>query len=455
MPVVKLTAGKDGRKIANYLQRDTEGNDRAVFVSEYERGRIERVNSTQHAERDFQSLREHYGKTDGVQEHMAYLSFKKDDLGDLAKPDGKPDWEKIEAFTHEYARRAEIAEKHQYYVVAHDDKPNPHVHLVWNAVSDKDGSKYHSAKNENVERMRDVANQLSREHGIKYRFEQERNPEKVPDAVIRGVQNGAPAYSWKRDLQSRVKEAATSATSWDDFKKRLEEKRVNVRERGNGVSYSFKDDSNMKRIARGSRLGEAYMREDMERRFARHRETRQIRGIEGVNISTRELRYENQHFTSWKQELRSAFREAEQRAHSPEEFHRLAQERGLTVEKNSEGGYELRYHDRYGAEHAATADVLRKGTTDQTLGARIERTSENQVQRAEPAAAPAKAIGAATRSVESVSQAITREVDRNSNMRGGIPEQGFDRTRDRERKRSRTGNEDGMRSHEGLDGKGW
>ena len=145
MPVVKLTAGKDGRKIANYLQRDDAGNDRAVFVSEYERGRIERVNSAQHAEKDFQSVRERFEKVDGVQAHMAYISFKRDDLGDLAKPDGKPDWEKIEQFSHDFAKRAAVAEKHQYYVVAHDDKPNPHVHIVWNSVSDKDGSKYHSA----------------------------------------------------------------------------------------------------------------------------------------------------------------------------------------------------------------------------------------------------------------------------------------------------------------------
>ena len=145
MPVVKLTAAKDGGKIANYLQRDDRGDDRAVFVSEYERGRIERVNSAQHAEKDFQSVRERFEKVDGVQAHMAYISFKRDDLGDLAKPDGKPDWEKIEQFSHDFAKRAAVAEKHQYYVVAHDDKPNPHVHIVWNSVSDKDGSKYHSA----------------------------------------------------------------------------------------------------------------------------------------------------------------------------------------------------------------------------------------------------------------------------------------------------------------------
>jgi Leucine-rich repeat (LRR) protein len=85
---------------------------------------------------------------------------------------------------------------------------------------------------------------------------------------------------------------------------------------------------------------------------------------------------------------------------------------------------------------------------------RIERTRDNPIQERAQSAAPAQTIGAATRSIESISQAITREVDRNSNPRGGIPERGFDRTRDRERKRS-TGGEDGLRSHQGLDGEGW
>jgi hypothetical protein len=301
--------------------------------------------------------------------------------------------------------------------------------------------------------MRDVSDELSREHGIKRLPERDKNPEKVPDAVIKGVQHGQPEYSWKRDLQYRIRQAAVFSTSWQDYKDRLKKQGVEIRERGRGVSYSFKDDSGSKRVARGSRLGEAYTREDIERRFEHHQRLEKITGREGFDYRTKERTHEKTHFTSWQQEARAAFREAERRAHSPEEFHKLAQERALTVGKNTEGHYELRYRDRYGTEHTGTAEVLRKGTTDQSLGARIERTSENQVQRPETAA-PTQTIGAATRSIESISQAITREVDRNSNPRGGIPERGFDRTRDRERKRS-TGGEDGLRSHQGLDGEGW
>jgi hypothetical protein len=454
MPVVKLTAGKGGRKIANYLQRDDAGNDRAVFVSEYERGRIERGNSAQHAEEDFQRVREHYGKVNGVQAHMAYLSFKKDDLGDLAKQDGKPDWEKIEQFSHDFAKRAGIADKHQYYIVAHNDKANPHVHIVWNAVSDRDGSKYHSAKNENIERMRDVSDALSREHKIERLPERERNFEKLPDAVIRGVQHGQPEYSWKRDLQYRIREAAVFATSWQDYKEQLKKQRVEIQERGRGVSYSFKDDFGAKRVARGWRLGEAYTREDIERRFEHHQRLAKMTGREGFDYRTKEYKAERGHFTSWRQEARAAFREAERGAHSPEEFHELAQERGLSVQKNAEGHYELRYHDHYGSDHTAGPDVLRKGTSDQAIEMRIERTRDNPIEQRTESAAPAQTIGVATRSIESISQAITREVERNSNPRGGIPERGFDRTRDRERKRS-TGAEDGMRSHQGLDGEGW
>jgi hypothetical protein len=252
-------------------------------------------------------------------------------------------------------------------------------------------------------------------------------------------------------LQYRIKEAAVRATSWEDFKDRLIKQGVEIRERGRGVSYSFKDDSGSKRVARGSRLGEAYTREDIERRFDRHQQLAQMTGREGFAYRAREYRAEFDHFTSWQQEVRAAFREAERKAHSPEEFHRLAQERGLTVQKNAEGHYELRYHDRYGADHTAGPDVLRKGTTDQAVERRIERTRDNPIQERAQSVAPTQIIGAATRSIQSLSQAITREVERNSNPRGGIPEKGFDRTRDRERKRTSTGNEDGLRSNDGQE----
>jgi hypothetical protein len=431
------------------LQRDDKGQDRAVFVSENDRGKIERVNSAQHAEKDFQEVRARFEKTNGVQAHMAYISFKRDDLGDLAKPDGKPDWEKIEQFGHEYARRAGIAERHQYYIVAHDDKANPHLHLVWNAVSDKDGSKYH--QKDDVARQRDISDALSREHGIKRLPERDKNPEKVPDAVIRGVQHGQPEYSWKRDLQYRIKNAAAKSESWEDFKQELRGLKVEVRERGSGVSYSFKDDSGAKRVARGSRLGEAYTREDIERRFALHARLMQARGLAGAQRFGQEFGYEMEHFTSWKQEMRTAFREAERRAHSPEEFHRLAQERGLTVQKDAEGHYQLQYHDRYGADHTAGPDVLRKGTSDHAIEMRIERTRDNPIQERAQSAAPAQTIGAATRTIESISQAITREVDRNSNPTGGIPDYGPVR----ERVRRHAPDDDGLRSRQGFDSGGW
>jgi hypothetical protein len=252
-------------------------------------------------------------------------------------------------------------------------------------------------------------------------------------------------------LQYRIKEAAALSESWEDFKQELRKLKVDVRERGSGVSYSFKDDSDAHRVARGSRLGEAYTREDIERRFALHERLMQAPGLAGAQRFGQEIEYEMKHFTSWKQEMRTAFREAERRAHSPEEFHRLAQERGLTVQKDAEGHYQLQYHDRYGADHTAGPDVLRKGTSDQAVEMRIERTRDNPIQERAQSATPMETIRAAMFAVRSISQDITREVDRNSNPTGGIPDYGPVR----ERVRRHAPDDDGMRSHQGLDGDGW
>jgi hypothetical protein len=89
--------------------------------------------------------------------------------------------------------------------------------------------------------------------------------------------------------------------------------------------------------------------------------------------------------------------------------------------------------------------------TDRDLEMRIERTRDNPIQERAQSAAPTQAIGAATRSIESISQAITREVERNSNPTGGIPDYGPVR----ERVRRHAPDDDGLRSRQGFDSGGW
>ena len=180
------------------------------------------------------------------------------DMGNLASPDGAPNYRKLVELGEKWAERNGIAARHQFLVVAHGDKPHPHVHVCWNSVAHVDGKKWHSDR-AFLEKARDSTDHLAR--GTESApSPAERNPFSPPDKVLRAVARGADPYSWKVDLRIRIADAARSSVHEEDFKKKLAQRGVELRQRGGGYSYSFRDPSDQLRVARAGRLGEEYQR---------------------------------------------------------------------------------------------------------------------------------------------------------------------------------------------------
>jgi hypothetical protein len=354
MPIIKIDTGRSSTKVGRYLSLDRKGEERyESFVTNTG------AENVKEAELQFRATREANGKTEGRQFFQAYISFQRDDLGSLANPDGSPNWERIAAYGKEWAERAGVAQRHEFYVVAHGDKPHPHIHVVWNATSHEDGRKYQFNGRPDMERARDINDQLARDNGIKRQLDRHRDPERAPDKVLREAQRGAENYSWKMDLQNRIKGIASHSVDEQRFIRDLARLGVEVRTRGQGYSYSFEDASGMKRVIRGSRLGEPYRRDAILERLCSHREML-LKGGDPEPFA-RNIRSEKKDFQSRKTELRQSIQQAKRRAAGEEQFRAKLESKGVRLESGQDKSYRYSFTDRLGFRH--------DGVPDSSLGA--------------------------------------------------------------------------------------
>lgn len=330
MPVLKMDSGHDSARLAYYLARDRDGNDRvAGFATN-----LDRADSVLAAEKEFHAVRETFHKTGGVHFYQAYISFEHSDMGILRNADGTLNWDRIAHYGQEFAERAGIAERHQYYVVAHNDKANPHIHVVWNATSFEDGRKYHADARAHLDRLSEISNQLARERGIQRELSRDRNNKRAPDGVLRAAERGASKYSWKMDLQKRIDHAAQRSTSEAQFIEHLKDMRVEVRQRGAGYSYSFHDEQHFQRVARAGRLSEASRRDTLLARFEENdRRLRLDREFFASDRATKAMDTP----LNWKAELRQHITAASRRATNEEHYRALLQRRGVSLQRDAQG----------------------------------------------------------------------------------------------------------------------
>lgn len=325
------------------------------------------------AEREFRITREQFGAENGIRYHHASLSMDPRDMGCLSAADGTPDYQKLVRLGEQWAERNGILERHQVLVVAHGDKPHPHVHICWNSVDRQDGSKWHSDR-AFLERARDTTDALSREHGIRNEPSRDKNTSRPPDKVLRAAARGADRYSWKVDLRNRIAEAARSSVHEEDFKKKLSQRGVEVRQRGEAYSFSFRDANDKTRVARASRLGEEYQRGPLLERFEAQR-NELLRGPQGVDDFARRLRQEKgRPLCSWRNDLRRNLSEVRQAATSMGDYRDKLAQRGILMDRQAMG-------DRYtfttadGRPHTIEARALGAAYSEERLSARFAENS--------------------------------------------------------------------------------
>jgi hypothetical protein len=304
--------------------------------------------------------------------------------------------------------------------------------VVWNATG-LDGRKYNS-DSRNIDRLRDVNDRLARSHGIQRELDRVRDPHRPSDKFIRQTERGGNRYSWKLDMQDRIREVGRRAFSEDEFKARLKEKGVELRVRGEKYSYSMTDRNGKHRVSREGRLGEGYQRAHLVEKFSQQKEQLQ-RDPEGYR---QRLKEEQTGKYSWQRDLRGQIIEALRTAKNHEAFRGALEGKGVAAKLGEDGLYRFSFKDEHGLIHQnVSAQQLYRDTPDR-ISSRLQENAERGAGPSLTRAAGREAGGLVTALMHQVESA-TRE---HHGARGG---EGLPTREDlrQERPRHCDGHEDG------------
>ena len=240
MATTKLGNTKSASRAINYAEKRAEEKSGLNCDVDY-------------AKSAFKQTRALYGKEDGIQAHTVIQSFKP----------GEVTPEQCNQLGLELAEK--IAPNHQVAVYTHTDKDHYHNHIVINSVDLETGKKYQSNKKQRelVKRANDeicISHNLSipnRQAQIRYT--------QAEKAIVFDKEE----YSWKDELRELIENAKAHTSNLETFSEHLEEKGVEVKLRGETISYK---PENANKWVRGRTLGSDYEKGAIDYEHERHQE---------------------------------------------------------------------------------------------------------------------------------------------------------------------------------------
>ena len=169
---------------------------------------VDGINCNPSTARDqFVTVKEQFGKTDGIQAYHGYLSFSETDLTpDTAQKIG------VEFAEQVWGKRFQVV------VATHLNTKHLHCHFVINSVSFIDGKRLANEEKAWF-RFRHIADEICLNHGLHCIEEPERNLE--PDYIRQQTRNGKPTR--QNLLKEAIDEAVSSSTSWVQFEYAMKE----------------------------------------------------------------------------------------------------------------------------------------------------------------------------------------------------------------------------------------
>ncbi|MGW7885033.1 relaxase/mobilization nuclease domain-containing protein [Staphylococcus xylosus] len=241
MATTKLGNTKSASRAINYAEKRAEEKSGLNCDVDY-------------AKSAFKQTRNLYGKDTGIQAHTVIQSFKP----------GEVTPKQCNQLGLELAEK--IAPNHQVAVYTHTDKDHYHNHIVINSVDLETGKKYQSNKKQRdlVKKQND---NVCREHGLSVT---ERGTAKMRyTQAEKGIVFDREEYSWKDELRELIENAKTHTSNLETFSEHLEEKGVEVKLRGETISYK---PENANKWVRGRTLGSDYEKGAIDYEHERHQE---------------------------------------------------------------------------------------------------------------------------------------------------------------------------------------
>lgn len=245
MATTKLGNTKSASRAINYAEKRSEEKSGLNCDVDY-------------AKSAFKQTRALYGKEDGIQAHTVIQSFKP----------GEVTPEQCNQLGLELAEK--IAPNHQVAIYTHTDKNHYHNHIVINSVDLETGKKYQSNKKQR-DLVKKENDNICREHGLSVA---ERGTAKMRYTQSeKGIVFDRDEYSWKDELRDLIENAKTHTSNLGTFSEHLREKGVEVKLRGETISYKLE---NANKWVRGRTLGADYEKGAIDYEHERYEKQRRI-----------------------------------------------------------------------------------------------------------------------------------------------------------------------------------
>lgn len=201
------------------------------------------------AYRDMMDTKRRFGKLDKRQGYHIIQSFAPGEI----EPDAAL------RFGMEFIEKY-LGNRYEGVAAVHTDKAHIHVHMVFNSVSFIDGRKYHAAKGEYLERIRELCDEQCREWGLSV-IEGDFKKAKTTKDEARCRTQGRPTC---RDMiRVDIDRALRECIRWSDFVIAMRQLGYEVKETPRNVSLRG---PGMKRFVRLCSLGEGYDKRSIEGR---------------------------------------------------------------------------------------------------------------------------------------------------------------------------------------------
>ncbi|MBR3355752.1 MAG: relaxase/mobilization nuclease domain-containing protein [Oscillospiraceae bacterium] len=209
--VINYAANKEKTAVAAYSEEQYQAlRDVLSYAKDEEKTErefyVQGINCNPSCAREqFVTVKEQFGKTDGIQAYHGYISFKNMEVTpEMAQRVGM-----------EFAQRV-WGDKFQVLVTTHLNTEHLHCHYVINSVSFVDGKRLHGEEKAWF-KFRYIADEICRKYGLSVVQEPERNRD--PYYITRKEQAGIPTR--QSILRETIDEIISHCRNIDDFKYQL------------------------------------------------------------------------------------------------------------------------------------------------------------------------------------------------------------------------------------------
>lgn len=199
---------------------------------------------------DMMETKRRYGKVDKRRGYHIIQSFKP---GEIEADDAL-------RFGMEFIEKY-LENRYEGVVAVHTDKEHVHVHMIFNSVSFVDGKKYHAAKGEYLERIREMCDEQCRAWGLSV-IEGDYRKRKTTKDEVRRTRQGK--LTCRDQIRADIDRAIEESLEWEHVIYALRLQGYTIKETEKTISLKA---PGMQRFIRLKPLGEGYRKRGIQLRL--------------------------------------------------------------------------------------------------------------------------------------------------------------------------------------------